>query len=382
MTTRTGIGRLIRLLGASLAIAVVASVAMYLHPFSNSQAASHLSVRKNVKDLSSAEKRDYVNAVLKAKSTPDPANPGLNYYDAFVRIHLDAFRCTNGWNQGNNWAGAAHHSPTFLPWHRELLAKYEAMLRQVSGKPSLALPYWDWTDPASTKSVFSPDFMGGNGDPSQGYAVTDGPFRKGAWTLNVRDPGGALASLGTNVAPVQRHLVRNFGAFAGGRIELPTLAQVNSAVHVHGFDTVPFNAQSKLTKSFRNTVEGFRQALPAACIQGYLQQNSAPGAAHDLHNGVHIYVGGIWQQGKQNLQGSITYDTSPNDPVFWLHHANIDRLWAAQEIAQREHYAPQEGAAVGWNGNDTMWPWHDRTINSWLNTFRNGYRYESLTSGP
>jgi len=48
--------------------------------------------------------------------------------------------------------------------------------------------------------------------------------------------------------------------------------------------------------------------------------------------------------------------TSPNDPVFWLHHCNIDRLWA---LWQRIHagaasYLPVSGAALGHNLMDTM----------------------------
>ena len=37
-----------------------------------------------------------------------------------------------------------------------------------------------------------------------------------------------------------------------------------------------------------------------------------------LHGKVHMAVGG-------NMAGP----SSPSDPLFWLHHANIDRLWAA-----------------------------------------------------
>jgi len=36
-----------------------------------------------------------------------------------------------------------------------------------------------------------------------------------------------------------------------------------------------------------------------------------------IHNGVHVWVGGS--------MGSIP--TAPADPIFWMHHANIDRLW-------------------------------------------------------
>ena len=34
--------------------------------------------------------------------------------------------------------------------------------------------------------------------------------------------------------------------------------------------------------------------------------------------------------------------TSPNDPVFWLHHCNIDRLWAEWRVQHptRDAYLP------------------------------------------
>jgi tyrosinase len=36
-----------------------------------------------------------------------------------------------------------------------------------------------------------------------------------------------------------------------------------------------------------------------------------------VHNGVHVWVGGS--------MGSVP--TAPADPIFWMHHCNIDRLW-------------------------------------------------------
>lgn len=42
------------------------------------------------------------------------------------------------------------------------------------------------------------------------------------------------------------------------------------------------------------------------------------GDLEGVHNGVHVWVGGS--------MGAIP--TAPADPVFWMHHANIDRLWA------------------------------------------------------
>jgi tyrosinase len=56
-----------------------------------------------------------------------------------------------------------------------------------------------------------------------------------------------------------------------------------------------------------------------------------------LHADVHNAVGG-------DMAGS----SSPSDPLFWLHHANIDRLWAAWQIAH-----PGKDPS---NGNETLQP--------------------------
>lgn len=49
------------------------------------------------------------------------------------------------------------------------------------------------------------------------------------------------------------------------------------------------------------------------------------------HNGVHVFVGGE--------MGSFL---SPRDPIFWLHHANVDRLWRSwSELHQRRSIGDQ-----------------------------------------
>jgi Common central domain of tyrosinase len=65
---------------------------------------------------------------------------------------------------------------------------------------------------------------------------------------------------------------------------------------------------------------------------------------------------------------------SPNDPIFFLHHANVDRLWArwqTQRLAAvpgstpENHYPPPtqlspfdgDPAPLGHRLNDAMWPW-------------------------
>ena len=45
--------------------------------------------------------------------------------------------------------------------------------------------------------------------------------------------------------------------------------------------------------------------------------NDFSGIVNGIHGGVHIWVGGTMSNAS----------VSPADPVFWLHHANLDRIW-------------------------------------------------------
>jgi tyrosinase len=51
-------------------------------------------------------------------------------------------------------------------------------------------------------------------------------------------------------------------------------------------------------------------------------------------------------------------NSSVNDPVFWMHHANVDRLWCQwQDIYPTYlHHMPTSGAPMGQNTLDSMPP--------------------------
>ncbi|MEO1129286.1 MAG: tyrosinase family protein [Planctomycetota bacterium] len=249
-----------------------------------------MDVRKNQRDFSPSEKASFVEALLKLKRDGNPRT-GRNY-DTYVKWHMDH-------------AMTAHRQPQFLPWHRVFVRLLEIDLNDVSGGACPPVPYWDWTaDQSPTDSLWGSDFLGGNGDASDDGRVKDGPFAhaRGDWTL-------VHSSSGVD------YLQRRFGELTG---DLPGEREVRQCLGVTPYDVAPWGRTSDIYRSFRNRLEGW-------CCRS------------QLHNRVHVWVG-----------GAMVEMTSPNDPVFFLHHCNVDRLWAAwQQMHPGEAY--QTGAAAGAN---------------------------------
>lgn len=318
-----------------------------------------LTIRKNVKDLTAQERKDFVDAILKMKQTPSPYNAAFNYYDQFVSWHREAFDCN---------IDAAHMGPGFLPWHRQYLHLFEKGLRDVSGK-EINLPYWDWTDPASTNAVFHDSLMGGDGDPSLGYALSSGPFKQGSWSFTVIDP--------PVIAPSQFNFItRRFGSFPGANI-LPTADQVEYALNRPKYDVAPWEPGSDTALSFRNYLEGWRHCHDTTCTDGWMDLICDGDHRSQMHNLVHLYIGGLIND---STTGTMTLNTSPNDPVFFLHHANVDRMWYLWEERHGLVYEPVTGGPQGMNLRDNMWPWHTLGMNvkpeDMLDVEKVGYTYE------
>ena len=106
-----------------------------------------------------------------------------------------------------------------------------------------------------------------------------------------------------------------------------------------------------------NAVPGFNRALD----QG-------------VHGNVHVFVG--------NAQGMGQVPWAANDPIFWMHHCNIDRIWAS------------------WNNsghaNPTTAAWSNKTftfasatgtavtavVKDYTNTTKCQYKYDALIGAP
>jgi tyrosinase len=271
--------------------------------------------RVNYRSLSQAQRKTFVDALLKLKKDGNPST-GRNY-NTFVNWHLQMMQLPMSQMR-------AHMSPMFLPWHREFVRLLELDLQAVSGDVTLAVPYWDWADPKAgpNEPLWADDFMGGNGRPGD-LKVMTGPFAfdRGNWPLVYDDTG-------------MKYLSRAFGSSQAAPT-LPAQADVTAALAVNTYDATPWDMTSDIAQSFRNNLEGWGGQQPR------------------LHNQVHVWVGGE----SATIQGAA----SPNDPVFFLHHSNIDRIWAQwQDSAAGHGYLPideqQNRPGVSLNFTMPMFP--------------------------
>jgi tyrosinase len=323
-------------------------------------------IRKNAKDLTEYEKWSYTDAIRQLKAAPSPYSDTLSYYDSFVRFHqmaveLKTQRYLDSGCDDNGNFGVAHANPAFPPWHRKLLIVYEDALREVSGR-NITLPYWDWTDPASTAATFAPDLMGGNGDPNEEWAVTDGPFQKGVFQVNLK----------TTIASYQGqndydHLVRNFAAtlpdlgLPGYPVSLPTVPEVEFAYSLTEYDVAPYTPEADPNVSFRSYLEGFKNPVSSG---------------QRMHNIGHDWIAGFFQVPVDSLEldtivngcqtvivrndtrvGSMEpLDVSPNDPAFFMHHANVDRIWYFWQQIGDNLYKYTNSGMQGQDIDDDMYP--------------------------
>ncbi len=100
-------------------------------------------IRRNIATVSPEERNRLLNCILKLDSMAYP--DGISYWDKQEQIHKNA-----------HLAGQdVHKGPAFLTWHRELVNRFERLLKKVDSE--ISLHYWDWTyDPRNC-----PDGKGG-----------------------------------------------------------------------------------------------------------------------------------------------------------------------------------------------------------------------------
>jgi tyrosinase len=287
-------------------------------------------IRKNILS-DTAVRDDFVRGVTLLKqensgfTTSNFGIPGaariVSTYDLFVIWHHQSMlQLTPPGNPAGR--NAAHRGPVFPAWHRVMLLLLEANLQRVLANSSFGLPYWDWATDGDLPSASQPTatlwtaaYIGGSGSP-----VSNGPFAYSSssstsWRVRIETNifTGDLQS-------ANRGLNRDLaGSPPAGVPTLPTTAQATGALNVTPYDAANWDVSSA---GFRNQLEGWN------------------GAAGGLHNRIHQWV-----------SGDMSASTSPNDPVFYLNHCNVDRLWEGWLTRHGRVYLPGATASTTLRGH-------------------------------
>ena len=301
-----------------------------------------MAVRKNIL-TDAASRRKYVQAAiaLKAQFTgvtttslgiPGPSRP-VSTWDRFVAWHSAVM-------------GIAHSQPIFAPWHRLMLRTLEQLMQQALGDASFGLPYWDWAaDGEKSKAAQLSSPLWDNACMGSASSAP-GPFTAAAFPIRLASNNPGM------LVQVNRVLQRTRGAGVPGisNPSLPKKASTAAALTTLPFDNAPWNRNST---GFRNRVEGWSPA-------------------NDLHNLVHIWVG-----------GDMLPASSPNDPVFYLNHCNVDRIWEAWMTKNGRRYLPTNataGAPAGQRLNDPLLsPFGSSVTPAQVLNMTSAYTYDSLS---
>jgi tyrosinase len=204
----------------------------------------------------------------------------------------------------------AHGRPVFLPWHRAYLYFFELTLRDL--QPQVTLPWWDWTADAAIPAAYGDPTVDGGANPLYSAKVDPIALEQGARSGDRRAP----------------HTLREPGAH--GAPPLPNKADVEGVLALGSFED--FTAQ--------------------------LEQ---------LHNNVHVWVGG-----HKGHMGDIPF--AAFDPIFWAHHAMIDRVW---RMWQLRHPQPGVPATL----LDEALPPFNMTVTQTLDSNALGYDYAVKAGG-
>lgn len=178
------------------------------------------------------------------------------------------------------WDQCQHSTSFFLPWHRMYVLHFERIVAmnvvKLGGPKDWALPYWNYSQ-NPTSLAMPPAFRNpklANGLPNPLYVAARNP---------IANSGGAV--------------------LAAKDVDLKTCLTAAATTAPAGFFGDPPSAHF-------GTLAGSLELTP--------------------HNAVHraVGAGGGWMADPY---------LAALDPIFWLHHANIDRLWEVWLTRDPQH---------------------------------------------
>ncbi|CAM0914157.1 unnamed protein product [Alopecurus aequalis] len=256
--------------------------------------AEPLRVRRPAHAVGAEHMAKYERAIALMKALPH-SDPRSFYQMANVHCAY----CTGSYRQTANpeLFMQIHFSWFFFPYHRAYIYFFERIAAKLLGEPGFAVPFWSYDVPEGMR--MPPEFD----DPSSPlYDPVRNPNHSPPKVVDLEYVKPGIENNFTDEQQIQQNLRTMYKQMIGNAA-LPSL-----------FHGQPFRAG----------------------------QTDMPGAGTvewSPHNTVHTWTGDMT---KTNFENMGTYYSAGRDPLFYLHHNNIDRLWEAWR---------EVGAARGYRGH-------------------------------
>ncbi|MEM9174027.1 MAG: tyrosinase family protein [Myxococcota bacterium] len=285
-------------------------------------------IRKNAATMPVEEFEAFMRACVLLKHEKVPGKD-FSVYDQWVAVH----GCIMGIRAPgeSRFRNVGHQGIGFLPWHREYLRRFELALQSVV--PGVTIPYWPWPMRPEPSSLFSNArihrifFSRSSQRDVGGLFAASGPSNPPSWW-----PSGFAWEVHEDLRVASAPVLRRGSSEDGWP---PTAAAVRAVENLNRSSpgVNPYWA-------FWRRLEGGRR----------------------MHNSGHNIVGGY-------MANPVF---SPNDPIFWIHHSFVDRVWwrwqtkrLAEGGTRLSHYPPQSEVSPingrlphpGHRRDDLMWPW-------------------------
>jgi tyrosinase len=212
----------------------------------------------------------------------------------------------DGANAGWDWC--IHGNWWFLPWHRGYLYFFEKIVRKMSGDDTFRLPYWSWE--------------------KAGENVLPAPFRDAKYQ-GAANPlyDGTRAKRANDGLPLQPDS-------ASGSFSLDWEAALATSRFTAPYAETSYGGISKPTTMLPKKPDSTKQ-------HGVMESQA--------HDQIHDAVGG-----DSGNMGDPR--TAARDPIFWLHHANVDRLWN-RWLDLKGHHLPDPKKDKDWY--EQKFPFYD-----------------------
>ncbi|KAI0270015.1 photo-regulated tyrosinase [Gloeopeniophorella convolvens] len=280
--------------------------------------------------------------------------------------------------KGSQWGGYCTHGSVLFPtWHRPYLALYEQVLQQhaldiaktykvdqqrwLSAAQNLRAPYWDW----ATNTVPPPEVISLS-------------------TVDIITPDGETTAVPNPLLQYTFHPIdKSFPSpYSHWKTTLrhPDNNSPNATTDVRALIEQMRSVQEDITSSTYNLLTRVR-TWPAFSNHTPGDGGSSSNSLEAIHDEIHVSIGGRGQIGDPALAGF--------DPIFFLLHANVDRLlslWSAVNPGVWVTRGPAEGGTwtipsnANIDANTNLTPFWDSRTGFWASaettkTSKLGYSY-------